>query len=98
MAPPAELAPGVVTTAGDDAELVVRLSGELDLGRRRELDGLARQLARYDGPVVVDLSDVTFGDGTVAGFLAEALGKGSATVRASTRLMREFLVVYGLSS
>jgi hypothetical protein len=96
MPPPAERQPGVVTTMVEDAELVVRMSGEVDLCLRPQLTALARRLARYDGQAVVDLSDVTFCDGTLAGFLAENLGQGPATVQAPTRILREFLALYGL--
>jgi hypothetical protein len=85
-----------VTTRVNDAELVIRLSGEVDLCLRPQLLALARRLARYDGQAVVDLTDMTFCDGTLAGFLAEALRRGPTSVRAPSRLSREFLLVYGL--
>ena len=96
MPPSAELSTGVVTTSVSDAELVVRLSGDIDLGLRSELKALGRRVARHEGRVIVDLADVQFCDGTVAGFLAEVLSRGSATVRTPNRLAREFLVLYGL--
>ena len=46
--------------------------------------------------IVVDLSDVTFCDGTVAAFLAEPLGRGPVTVQAPSRRTREFLALYGV--
>jgi anti-anti-sigma regulatory factor len=94
--PPGEREPGVVTTLMNDAELVIRISGEVDLCLRPQLRALARRLARYHGQAVIDLTDVTFCDGTLAGFLAENLGQGPAIVKAPTRISREFLVLYGL--
>jgi hypothetical protein len=85
-----------VTTRVSAAELVIRMSGEVDLCLRPQLLALARQLERHHGPAVVDLTDVTFCDGTLAGFLAEALGPGPPTVHAPSRLSREFLILYGL--
>jgi anti-anti-sigma regulatory factor len=77
-------------------ELMVHLSGEVDLCLRPQLLGLTRRLAGHNRSTVVDLSGVKFADGTLAGFLAAAVGQGPVTVRASTRLARELLRLYGL--
>ncbi len=92
----AEPAPGVVTAQVTDAGLLVRLNGEVDLGLRPELEALAGHLAGYDGRVAVDLTQLTFGDATLAGFLTEALGSAQVTVHAPTRLARELVFLYGL--
>ena len=47
--------------------------------------------------MVVDLADLTFGDGTVAAFVAETLSRGAVTVHAPTRLGRELLRLYGVN-
>lgn len=42
------------------------------------------------------MADLTFCDGTLAGFLAETLGQGPVSVRGPRRLIRETFMVYGL--
>ncbi len=84
------------STAVNGVELVVRMSGEVDLCQRPQLTALARRLAGCGAGVVVDLSEVTFCDGALAGFLADLLGQAPVTVRAPTRLTREFLTLYGV--
>jgi hypothetical protein len=97
MLPPVELPPGGVTTRSYAAKLVVRMSGEIDLCFQPQLAALAQRITAYDGCVVVDLAGLTFGDGTVAAFLAETLSRGAVTVHAPTRLGRELLSLYGLT-
>jgi anti-anti-sigma regulatory factor len=75
-------------------QVTVEMVGEIDLSHRPRLTALARRLGRYSGPVVVDLAGVTFGDATLARFLAETVARGTVTVRAPTRIMREFLALY----
>ena len=70
-----------MTTQVTGSAVVVRLSGEVDLCQRSHLVALARQLARCDCQIVVDLSDATFCDGTVAAFLAELLAGGRSPSR-----------------
>jgi hypothetical protein len=94
---PADLVPGDVTSRSNGAELVVRMSGEIDLRFQAQLTALTKRIRTFAGCVVVDLADLTFGDGTVAAFVAETLSRGAATVHAPTRLGRELLSLYGLS-
>ena len=94
MAPAAEAPPGTVTARANGAELVVGISGEVAICQRKQLARLAGRLAGCD--VVVDLSEVTFCDATLAGFLAEALSRAPVTIEAPTRLTREFLALYGV--
>ena len=91
-----EPAPGVVTALVTDAGLLVELAGEVDLCLRPELETLAGHLAGYDGPAAVDLTQLTFGDATLAAFLAEGLGTAQVAVHAPTRLARELVLLYGL--
>ena len=97
MLPPAELLPGDVTSRSNDAELVVRMSGEIDLCFQPQLTALTARITAYGGCVAVDLADLTFGDGTVAAFVAETLSRGAVTVHAPTRLGRELLRLYGVN-
>jgi ABC-type transporter Mla MlaB component len=94
--PPAERPPGSVTTFVSDEELLVLLSGEIDLCLRLELEALTRTVVGYDGRVVVDVADVTFCDGTLAAFLAETLGHEPVAVRAPRRLVRDLISLYGV--
>jgi anti-anti-sigma regulatory factor len=96
VVPPAERPPGTVTTFVTDEELVVRMSGEIDLCLRPELEALTKTVVGCDGRVVVDVADVTFCDGTLARFLAETLGQEPVAVRGSRRLMRDVISLYGL--
>jgi anti-anti-sigma regulatory factor len=91
-----EQAPGVVTTQVTDTGLLVQLAGEVDLCLRPELEALAGHLAGYEGAATVDLTQLTFGDATLAAFLAEGLGSAQVTVNAPTRLARELIALYGL--
>jgi anti-anti-sigma regulatory factor len=92
----AERPPGAVTTFVNAGELVVRFSGEVDLCLQPELAALTKRVLRHDGPVMVDAAEVTFCDATLARFLSDTIGQASVSVRAPSRLVREFLVLYGL--
>ena len=94
MTTTAESPPGSVTTRENGTELVVGIAGDVDVCQRNQLAGLAGRLAGCD--VVIDLSEVTFCDATLAGFLAEALSRAPITIEAPTRLTREFLALYGV--
>jgi anti-anti-sigma regulatory factor len=97
MAPPAERPAGAVTTLVNDVELVVRISGEVDLFLQPELEAAVKRVIGYHGRVLVDLAGVTFCDATLAGFLSETSDQAPVSVRAPSRLVREFLVLYGLA-
>jgi hypothetical protein len=94
MPAPAERPAGDVAVRVVAGQLTVSLIGEIDLAQRPRLTALARTLRRVNEPVVVDLADVTFGDATLARFLADVLDRGTTTVRAPTRIMCEFLALY----
>ena len=49
MLPPAELLPGDVTSRSNDAELVVRMSGEIDLCFQPQLTALTHASRRTAG-------------------------------------------------
>lgn len=58
--------PGLaVSTAGDDADFVINLDGELDIGTVAKLDAaIRRALGSQAAEIVVDLSTCTFIDST----------------------------------
>jgi anti-anti-sigma regulatory factor len=85
-----------VTTFATDEELVVRMSGEIDLCLRPELEALTQTVVGYDGRVVVDVAEVSFCDGTLARFLAESLGQEPLTVQGPRRLVGDVISLYGL--
>jgi anti-anti-sigma regulatory factor len=93
----AERAPATVTTLVNDVELVVSISGEVDLFLQPELEAAAKLVIGYDGQVLVDVAGVTFCDATLAGFLSETSDQALVSVRAPSRLVREFLVLYDLA-
>ncbi|MDP9221316.1 MAG: STAS domain-containing protein [Actinomycetota bacterium] len=86
-----------MTTLLNDAELVVRISGEVDLFLQPELEAAAKRVIGYDGQVLVDVAGVTFCDATLARFLSETVDQALVSVHAPSRLVREFLVLYGLA-
>jgi anti-anti-sigma regulatory factor len=97
MAPPAERPAGAVTILVNEVELVVRISGEVDLFLQPALEAAAKRVIGYDGQVLVDVAGVTFCDATLAGFLSETSDQALVSVHAPSRLVREFLVLYGLA-
>jgi anti-anti-sigma factor len=72
---------------------VVKLVGELDIGQRDEV-AAALRLDDGDGPVLVDLGEVTYADSTVIGELlrfrndAEARGRRIALLIGSPQFAR----------
>jgi len=72
---------------------VIRLTGELDIGRRDEIKR-ALEPKRSTGPILVDLSEVTYADSTViAGLVrlrndAEEQGRRLALLIGDARLAR----------
>lgn len=85
----------------DDRQLVIRISGEVDLSLQPELRTITRHLAGHlahdNGRAVIDLTHMTFSDATLARFLAGAAEHGAVTVQAPNRVAREFLMLYGIS-
>jgi hypothetical protein len=78
-------------------QLTVWLSGEIDLSCAPELATLISWLADLRLPLVVDVSDLTFCDATLAEFLSDAARITEVHVRRPTRLAREFVEVFGLT-
>lgn len=72
---------------------VIRLTGELDIGRRDEIRAALRA-ARSDGPILVDLAEVSYADSTVIASLvrlradADAAGRRIALLIGDARLAR----------
>jgi hypothetical protein len=94
MPTPALPPPGTVTTLARNEELWVRLSGELDLSLRPQLEALIPEVVEYRGRVIVDARSVTFCDGTLPAFLAALVGRKQVDLLAPTRLVREVLTLY----
>jgi anti-anti-sigma regulatory factor len=88
--------PGRVTSVVLGPDLIVWLYGEVDQSLRPALALVAEQVRGHRGALVVDAEGLTFCDGTLAGFLAEASGQGPVSLRSPSRLVRDLLRVYGL--
>jgi anti-anti-sigma regulatory factor len=67
---------GEVRVVMHDAEGVVSLHGDIDVGVAGEFDAAAHELARADLPVHMDASRVTFCDSAAVHFLALLLRSG----------------------
>ena len=59
---------------------VIRLSGELDIGRRDEIRSALRA-GNTNGPILVDFSDVSYADSTVISGLVRLRGDADASGR-----------------
>ena len=78
-----------------NGQAVVKMVGEFDMGNKAEL---TRCLEQFDGPVVLDLSDVTFFDSSAVGVLVvqhRRLG-GDLALRNPHRNVRRVLEVVGI--
>jgi len=67
-------------------ELIVRLSGEIDLSRVPNLVRLEKQLSKEDS-VVIDLSDVTYFDTTFLRFLRNLRKQPNKGDRSSIKIV-----------
>jgi anti-anti-sigma regulatory factor len=96
MPTPGDAPCGSLKTLIRDAELVVRITGEVDLSLRLGLLAVAEQVTGYRGRTVIELSGVTFADATLAGFLAGLLASRPITVLAPNQQVRDLLRLCGL--
>jgi anti-anti-sigma factor len=78
-------------------ETVVRLEGEIDLSASEQLEELRRTLPPATRRVVLDVTGVTFCDGTLAGFVADLARVMPVSVRPPHRLVVELLRIAGLA-
>ena len=74
-----EGSPGSVHVELDPEVTRIVLVGEIDLVLRSDLQAAAADAAARGGPVLVDLSDVSFMDSTGIGFLVLLARSGRAT-------------------
>jgi hypothetical protein len=96
-ADPADGTRGEVLPVIRPERVTVWLRGDVDLSLTHDLLAVSATLTRLRLPLVVDVSGLTFCDATVADFLSCAADLTSVSVRRPSRLMRDFLHVFGLA-
>jgi anti-anti-sigma factor len=88
--------PGRVLTDITPAMSVIRLEGEVDLSMSEDLQHLVRTLPNITSSVVLDVSEVTFCDATLTGFLAAIANRMPITVTPANPRVVELLRLVGL--
>lgn len=93
---PAQSLPGTIPTDLDGQQAVIWLEGDVDLAMAGELSRVPA-LPQRVGEVVLDVSGMTFCDGTLTDFIDAMLEHRTVRLRQPRPLTTEFLRAVGLA-